>query len=224
MTSIVMPVSPTEKADRLKVSVHIQAEVLSVEAARREVYRVADHDGVGVAVPREVLQSVGGAAFLGQVIRHERRAVDGPRCGRGDRRPAGHERRHEVVLDEIVPGGRHQQEVGERRGRSVDRDRDLGAGRWLGNDGCRPVVPDGRPRDARHRRRVGALLDRHHTSGDARPPISLVTGSGRAGGFPGATASTRRVFGAGSWILETCTHRRTARSAAPGGSCRYRHA
>jgi len=31
-----MPVSPTEKADRLQVSVHIQAEVLSAEAARRE--------------------------------------------------------------------------------------------------------------------------------------------------------------------------------------------
>ena len=36
MTPIVMPVSPTEKADRLQVSVHIQAEVLSAEAARRE--------------------------------------------------------------------------------------------------------------------------------------------------------------------------------------------
>ena len=36
MTSIVMPVSPTEKADRLQVSVHVQAEVLSAEAARRE--------------------------------------------------------------------------------------------------------------------------------------------------------------------------------------------
>ena len=36
MTPIVMPVSPTEKADRLQVSVHIQAEVLSADAARRE--------------------------------------------------------------------------------------------------------------------------------------------------------------------------------------------
>ncbi len=36
MTSIVMPVSPTEKADRLQISIHIQAEVLSTEAARRE--------------------------------------------------------------------------------------------------------------------------------------------------------------------------------------------
>ena len=36
MTPIVMPVSPTEKANRLQVSVHIQAEVLSAEAARRE--------------------------------------------------------------------------------------------------------------------------------------------------------------------------------------------
>ncbi|MCB0164994.1 MAG: hypothetical protein KDI79_12255 [Anaerolineae bacterium] len=36
MTHIVMPVSPTEKADRLQVSVHIEAEVLSAEAARRE--------------------------------------------------------------------------------------------------------------------------------------------------------------------------------------------
>ena len=37
MTPIVMPISPTEKTDRLQVSVHIQAEVLSAEAARREV-------------------------------------------------------------------------------------------------------------------------------------------------------------------------------------------
>ncbi len=36
MIPIVIPVSPTEKADRLQVSVHIQAEVLSAEAARRE--------------------------------------------------------------------------------------------------------------------------------------------------------------------------------------------
>ena len=36
MTHIVMPVPQTEKADRLQVSVHIQAEVLSAEAARRE--------------------------------------------------------------------------------------------------------------------------------------------------------------------------------------------
>lgn len=36
MTPIVMPVPPTEKADRLQVSVHIEAEVLSAEAARRE--------------------------------------------------------------------------------------------------------------------------------------------------------------------------------------------
>ena len=36
MTSIVVPVSPTENAERLQVSVHIQAEVLSAEAARRE--------------------------------------------------------------------------------------------------------------------------------------------------------------------------------------------
>ena len=36
MTPIVIPVSPTEKANRLQVSVHIQAEVLSAEAARRE--------------------------------------------------------------------------------------------------------------------------------------------------------------------------------------------
>ena len=37
MIPIVIPVLPTEKADRLQVSVHIQAEVLSAEAARREV-------------------------------------------------------------------------------------------------------------------------------------------------------------------------------------------
>ena len=36
MTPIVMPVSPTEKADRLQVSVHIHAEVLSANATRRE--------------------------------------------------------------------------------------------------------------------------------------------------------------------------------------------
>lgn len=36
MTSIVMPVSLTERADRLQVSVHVQAEVLSADAARRE--------------------------------------------------------------------------------------------------------------------------------------------------------------------------------------------
>lgn len=36
MTPIVMPVSKTEKADRMQVSVHIQAEVLSAEAIRRE--------------------------------------------------------------------------------------------------------------------------------------------------------------------------------------------
>ena len=36
MTPIVMPVPQIEKADRLQVSVHIQAEVLSAEAARRE--------------------------------------------------------------------------------------------------------------------------------------------------------------------------------------------
>lgn len=36
MTPIVMPIPQTEKADRLQVSVHIQAEVLSAEAARRE--------------------------------------------------------------------------------------------------------------------------------------------------------------------------------------------
>jgi len=36
MTSIVMPVSKTEKTDRLQVSIHIQAEVLTAEAARWE--------------------------------------------------------------------------------------------------------------------------------------------------------------------------------------------
>jgi len=36
MPPIVMPVSQTDKADRLQVSVHIQADVLSPEAARRE--------------------------------------------------------------------------------------------------------------------------------------------------------------------------------------------
>jgi hypothetical protein len=36
MTAIVMPVPPTEKADRLQVSVHIQTEALSAEAARQE--------------------------------------------------------------------------------------------------------------------------------------------------------------------------------------------
>ena len=36
MTPIVMPVPQAKKADRLQVSVHIQAEVLSAEAARRE--------------------------------------------------------------------------------------------------------------------------------------------------------------------------------------------
>jgi hypothetical protein len=35
MPRIVLPVSPTEKADRLQVSVHLQAEVLSAGAARR---------------------------------------------------------------------------------------------------------------------------------------------------------------------------------------------
>lgn len=36
MTPIVMPISPTKKADRLQVNVHIQVEVLSADAARRE--------------------------------------------------------------------------------------------------------------------------------------------------------------------------------------------
>lgn len=36
MTPIVIPVSPTEKADRLQISVYLQTEVLSAEAARRE--------------------------------------------------------------------------------------------------------------------------------------------------------------------------------------------
>lgn len=36
MTNIVMAVSPTTQTDRLQVSVHIQAEIWSAEAARRQ--------------------------------------------------------------------------------------------------------------------------------------------------------------------------------------------
>ena len=36
MNQIVMSVPQTDKADRLQISVHIQAEVLAAEAARRE--------------------------------------------------------------------------------------------------------------------------------------------------------------------------------------------
>jgi hypothetical protein len=35
MASIVIPVSPTDTASRVQISVHVQAEVVSAEAARR---------------------------------------------------------------------------------------------------------------------------------------------------------------------------------------------